>query len=292
MKPAIFEYYDPTTLHETLTLLAQLGEDAKVLAGGQSLVPMMNFRLVRPTYLVDLNRVNELRFLRVENGSFRIGAMTRQRDLERSAAVTDGCPLLCEAARHIGHVQTRTRGTVGGSLAHAYPSAELPLAMIALDAVFVLRNLKSERIVRAGDFFLSYMTTVLEPGELLVEIRIPPLPLRTGWSFHEVSRRHGDFALVGVAALATLDEEGVMNRARLAFTGPVPVRHVKAEELLMGQRPGKELFHEAAQLAIQELEQDSDIHASSDYRREVAGTLATRALEQATERAHGGLVHE
>lgn len=288
MKPAAFEYYDPVTLHEALGLLAQLGEDAKVLAGGQSLVPMMNFRMVRPSHLVDLNRVEELRFLRVEHGNLRIGAMTRQRDLERSAAVAEGWPLLCEATRHIGHVQIRTRGTVGGSLAHAYPSAELPVAMIALDAEFVLRGPKGERTVRAGDFFISYMTTGLKLGELLVEIRVPPLPRRAGWAFQEVSRRHGDFALVGVAALVTQDEASVMRQVRLVFTGPTPVRHAKAEDLLVGQRPGKELFHEAARLAIQDLEQDSDIHASAYYRREVAGALAGKALEGAAGRALAG----
>ncbi len=285
MKPAVFEYYDPRTLHEALNLLAQLGEDAKVLAGGQSLVPMMNFRLVRPSHLVDLNRVDDLRFLRVENGNLRIGAMSRQRELERSRLVAEGWPLLREATRHIGHVQIRCRGTVGGSLAHAYPSAELPVAMVALDAEFVLRSQKGERTVRAGDFFVTYMTTALEPGELLVEIRVPPLPQHTGWEFQEVSRRYGDFALVGVAALLTLDEGGVMCQARLAFTGPTPMRRTKAEELLKGKKPGKDLFHEAAHLAVQDLEQDSDIHASADYRRKVAGALAGRALEGAAERA-------
>ncbi len=285
MKPAVFEYYDPRTLHEALNLLAQLGEEAKVLAGGQSLVPMMNFRLVRPSHLVDLNRLDDLRFLRVENGYLRIGAMTRQRELERSGAVAEGWPLLREATRHIGHVQIRSRGTVGGSLAHAYPSAELPVAMIALDAEFVLRSQKGERTVRAVDFFVTYMTTALKPGELLVEIRVPPLPQHTGWEFQEVSRRYGDFALVGVAALLTLDEGGVMCQARLAFTGPTLIRRAKAEELLIGKRPGKDLVHEAARLAVQDLEQDSDIHASADYRREVAGALAGRALEGAAERA-------
>ncbi|MFQ5849610.1 MAG: FAD binding domain-containing protein [Candidatus Binatia bacterium] len=288
MKPAAFEYYDPMTLVEALDLLAQLGEGARVLAGGQSLVPMMNFRLVRPSHLVDLNRVGELRYLRVENGGLRIGAMTRQRELERSAVVAEGWPLLRELTRHIGHVQIRTRGTVGGSLAHAYPSAELPLAMITLEAEFLLRSRKGERTVRAEDFFVTYMTTVLEPSELLVEIRIPPVPPRTGWAFQEVSRRHGDFALVGVAALLTLDEGGVIRRARLAFTGPTPVRRAKAEELLVSERPGKDLFHEATGLAVQDLEQDTDIHASADYRREVAGVLARNVLEQAAGRALGG----
>src|SRR5574341_2396033 len=208
MKPAAFEYYAPTNLSEVLGLLAELGDRAKPLAGGQSLVPMMNFRLVRPSHLIDLNRVGELSYLQVENGELRIGAMTRQRELERSAGVAERWPLLREATSYIGHVQIRNRGKVGGSLAPAYPSAELPLAMTALEAVFVIESQKGARTVHAQAFFVSYMTTVMEPTELLVEIRVPQVPLRTGWGFREISRRYGDFALMGVAGLITLDPSG------------------------------------------------------------------------------------
>ena len=285
MKPAQFEYYDPTTLPEALGLLARLGDGVKVLAGGQRLVPMMNFRLVRPSHLVDLNRVGELCYLRVENGELRIGAMTRQRELERSASVAEQWPLLREAAGYIAHVQIRNRGTVGGSLAHAYPSAELPVAMTVLEAEFVLRSEQGERTLRAEEFFITHMTTALELNEILVEVRVPPLPSRTGWAFQEVSRRYGDFALVGVAALVTLDEEGVIRQARVAFTGPRPVRSAKAEGISVGQRPKEELFRKVAGVATEGLDQDTDIHASAEYRREVAGVLAQRVLEQAAGRA-------
>ncbi len=285
MKPASFEYHDPTTLAEALSLLGRLGDGARPLAGGQSLVPLMNLRLVRPSHLIDLNRVKELSEFRVENGALRIGAMTRQRELELSTAVAERWPILREATGYIGHVQIRNRGTVGGSLAHAFPSAELPVAMAVLEAEFVLRSEKTERIVRAGDFFVSSMTTVLEPTEILVEVRVPPLRPRTGWSFQEVSRRYGDFALMGVAVLVTLDQKGLIDEARVAFTGPASARPASAERLLSGNRPEEGLFREVARVAIRELEPETDIHASAEYRREVAGVLARRALERAVERA-------
>lgn len=285
MKPADFEYYDPSSLEEALDLLSKLGEGSRALAGGQSLVPLMNLRLARPSHLVDLNRIGELRYLNVDNGELRIGAMTRQREVERSAVIAERWPLLRDATIYIGHVQIRNRGTVGGSLAHAYPSAELPAAMVALDAVFVLRGKKSQRIVRAADFFVTYMTTLLEPGELLVEIRVPAVAPRTGWSFQEVSRRHGDFALAGVATMVTLDGAGAIQEARLCFTGPTPVRPSKAEQLMAGQKPSESLFREAARVATSDLEQDSDIHASADYRRSACEALARRALAESAKRA-------
>ncbi len=285
MKPAAFEYYAPTNLSEVLGLLAELGDRAKPLAGGQSLVPMMNFRLVRPSHLIDLNQVGELSYLRVENGELRIGAMTRQRELECSEAVADKWPLLKEATSYIGHVQIRNRGTVGGSLAHAYPSAELPLAMTALEAVFVIQSQKGERTVHAQEFFVNYMTTVMELTELLVEIRVPQVPPRTGWGFREISRRYGDFALMGVAGLITLEQSGIIRQVRLACTGPKPIRRGRAEALLLGKRPEKALFREAATVAAQDLETDTDIHASAEYRREIGRVLAHRVLEEAAERA-------
>jgi CO/xanthine dehydrogenase FAD-binding subunit len=285
MKPARFEYYNPATLSEALALLVQLGDGVKVLAGGQSLVPMMNFRLVRPSHLVDLNRVGELSYLRVQSGELRIGAMTRQRELERSAVVAEQWPLLREAAGYIAHVQIRNRGTVGGSLAHAYPSAELPVVMAALEAKFVLRSQQGERTLGAGDFFVTHMTTALEPNELLVEVRVPPVPPRTGWDFQEVSRRYGDFAMVGVAGLVTLDRGGSIQETRLVFTGPAPVRSAKAGEFSVGRRPEGALFREMAAMATEGLDQDSDIHASAEYRREVAAVLAQRVLERAAGRA-------
>jgi len=285
VKPARFDYYDPTTLAEALSLLAQFGDTAKPLAGGQSLVPMMNMRLARPAQLVDLNRLGELDYLEVDKGQLRIGAMTRQRTLERSAIVAEGWPLLEEATHYIGHVQIRNRGTVGGSLVHAYPSAELPVVMTALDATLVLRSAQGERLVRAEEFFVDVMTTVLQPGELLVEVRVPQADSGTGASFQEVSRRHGDFALMGVAAIITPDANGNVRGARLVFTGAIPARSRKAEELLIGKPPDRDLFGEAARVAAMTLDPESDVHASAQYRKEVATVLGRRALEQAASRA-------
>ncbi len=285
MKPAHFEYHAPKNLAEALSLLSKLGDTARPLAGGQSLVPMMNFRLARPSNLVDLNQVSELSYIKIEGGELRIGAMARQRELERSPDVSSGWPLLREATHYIGHVQIRNRGTVGGSLAHAYPAAELPLAMAALEALFVIRSESHERSAMAEDFFLGPMTTILEPEELLVEVRVPELSPGTGWAFYEISPRYGDFALAAVAALLTLNQRGAIQQARLALSGPKPVRSRDAENFLIGEMPEEALYKEAARLATENLDQDTDIHASAEYRREIAGVLVRRALDQATERA-------
>jgi CO/xanthine dehydrogenase FAD-binding subunit len=287
MKPAIFDYLDPTSLDEALGHLARLGDDGKVLAGGQSLVPLMNFRLARPAVIVDLNRVAELSYLRTEGDHLAIGAMARQRSLERSPEVRERWPILVEAADQIGHVQIRNRGTVGGSLAHADPAAELPAAMAVLEAELVIRSERGQRTLRSDEFFLSYLTTALEPGELLTEIRVPSLPAGTGWCFLEISRRHGDFAIVGVAALLGLDSDGRCARARIALTGvgPTPVRALEAEQLLVGREPTVETFREAGAVAARDLETESDLHASAEYRQEVAAVLVRRALVKASERA-------
>jgi len=280
MKPAIFDYHDPTTLDEALDLISRFGDQARPLAGGQSLVPLMNFRLLRPAHIIDLNGVNELSYLKVDNGTLRIGATTRQRTLERSAEVAQHWPLLRDATAFIGHIQIRNRGTVGGSLAHAFPSAELPIAMVTLDASMLIRAQMGQRIVRAEGFFLSYMTTALEPDELLTEIQLPALPANCGWSYQEVSRRHGDFALAGAASVIALDGNGNIAHARLTLTGTTPIRAAKAEQMLT-----EALFKTAATRATENLEQDSDIHASAEYRRCACQALALRALAQAAERA-------
>jgi CO/xanthine dehydrogenase FAD-binding subunit len=284
MKPASFDYYVPASLQEALQLLDQHRETARPLAGGQSLVPLMNFRLARPAILVDLNGLRELDFLKVVNDELHIGAMIRQRALERSPVVTTDWPLLHEATRHIGHIHNRNRGTVGGSLAHAYPSAELPLVMTALDATFVLRSAQGERFVSANDFFVDAMTTVLQPGELLVAIRVPRPASRTGWAFEEVSRRHGDFALVAVAAVLAANNNGKIDKLRLVFTGAKP--HLFSNtEVLRQQKSSDALFAEIAKLAALELEPESDIHATAEYRREVSRALARRVLKTAAARA-------
>src|SRR6266576_750812 len=285
MKPAKFDYHDPTTIDEALGLMAQFGEQARPLAGGQSLVPLMNFRLIRPAHLIDLNGVQGLSYLRATDDTLHIGATTRQRELERSTEIAKRWPLLRDAAAFIGHIQIRNRGTIGGSLAHAFPSAELPVAMVTLDASFILRSTGNQRTVRAEDFFLSYMTTVIEPRELLVEISVPSLLTNAGWSYQEVSRRYGDFALAGAAAVLALDANGFIHHARLTLTGTTPMRVRKVEESLLGERPSEALFRDAARRATENLEQDSDIHASAEYRRAACAALARRALMQAAQRA-------
>jgi CO/xanthine dehydrogenase FAD-binding subunit len=284
VKPASFDYYLPASLAEALQILARHPETARPLAGGQSLVPMMNFRLARPALLVDLNGLSELSFIRVVNDELRIGAMTRQRTLETAAAVAEGWPLLQEAARHIGYIQIRNRGTVGGSLAHAYPSAELPVAMMTLDASFVLRSAERERIVSARDFFVDAMTTLLQPGELLVEVRVPSSKPRTGWDFQEVSRRYGDFALAAVAGLVALKNDGSIDKVTLVFAGAKPHLFTQADAF-RGQRPSAALFSDLASASAAELESETDIHASAVYRRQVSQALARRVLQRAAARA-------
>jgi carbon-monoxide dehydrogenase medium subunit len=286
MKPAAFEYHRPTETLEALRLLGELGDDAKVLAGGQSLVPLMNFRLARPAHLVDLNRIGELSYIRVEDGGLRIGAMTRQRQIERSDVLA-GWPLLTQAIELIGHTQIRNRGTIGGSLAHADPAAELPAVVSALNARLVIRGAAGERTLPAADFFLGAYTTVLEPDELLSEIQFPAQPSRTGMDFQEISNRHGDFALVGVGAVLTLDEAAAITRASLTFTGAgeTPIRSAKAEGSLIGQHPSDQMFREAGAMAATDLDPVSDIHATAEYRTKVAAVIARRALIQAAERA-------
>lgn len=291
MKPPAFKYYAPTTLEEALALLAEHGYDAKPLAGGQSLVPAMNFRLAAPAVLVDLNRVEELFFIRPgEDGGLRVGAMTRQARLERDPLIAERAPLIKETMPYVAHPQIRNRGTYGGSLAHADPAAELPAVTIALNGRLRLQSQRGERWVPAEEFFVGLFTTVLEPDELLVEIALPPLPPRTGWAFTEVSRRHGDFALVGAAAVVTLDEAGKCTAVRLAYTGvgEGPVLSASAAQILQSTVPDEEAIREAAHQAAQkDISPIGDIHASADFRRHLAEVLGRRALIQAVARARG-----
>jgi CO/xanthine dehydrogenase FAD-binding subunit len=289
VKPPKFEYFDPRTVDDALALLSTHGDDAKILAGGQSLVPMLNFRLAKPRYLIDLNGIAELAYVTPKDGGLAIGAMTRQRFVERSGLVEARVPLLHETIPFIGHFQIRNRGTIGGSLAHADPAAELPAVASALGATFVVRGQSGERVMGCDEFFVGYLTTSLEPGELLTEIRLPDTPPRTGHAFLEVSRRHGDFALVGVAALVTLDAEGVCTAAAVTLTGvgPVPTRARAAEGTLVGTRVDGRTAEAAAARVTESVEPDSDIHASAEYRRHVAGVLARRAIVRAARRVRG-----
>jgi len=289
MKPPRFDYLAPTSVDEALALLAELGEDAKVLAGGQSLVPLLNFRLVRPAHLVDLNEIPDLGYIRHENGRIVIGAMTRQRAVEVSDLVSERCPLLAEAMRQIGHVQIRNRGTIGGSLAHADPAAELPAVVAVLGGELVVRSARSERVMTPDEFFVAYLTTAVEPGELLVEVRLPVIAPGTGTAFMEVSRRHGDLALVGVAASVRLDDSSVCTHSAIALTGvgPTPVVARAAAGTLVGVKPTPAALEDVGRRVAEAVRPDGDLHASAEYRTHVAGVLTRRALARAVERARG-----
>lgn len=289
MKPPPFEYFAPTTMAEALALLAHHGYEAKPLAGGQSLIPTMNFRLAQPGVLIDLNPIAELAYIRPsDDGGLRIGTMTRQRQVERDPLVAERAPLIHETMPYIAHPQIRNRGTFGGSLAHADPAAELPAVTTALNARFCARSQRGERWLAADEFFVSLFATALEPDELLVEVALPPLPPRSGWAFTEMSRRHGDYALVGVAAVVTLDERDRCQAAKLVFlsVGDGPVEAQQAAQLLIGQIPAPEAIRAAAETAAQvDIAPNSDIHASAAFRRHLARVLAQRVLTQAVERA-------
>lgn len=292
MKPAPFKYHAPTTLEEALDHLAQYGYDAKILAGGQSLVPMLNFRLAQPSVLVDLNKVSELFYIQPDrDGGLRLGAMTRQAQVEHDPIIADRAPLVREVMPQIAYPQIRARGTFGGSLAHADPSAELVAVNIALDGRFRLRNQARERWVQASKFYVGLFTTTLEPDEILVEIALPPMPPRSGWSFLQITRRHHDFCIAGVAVRVALDRRGQCEQARMVFlsAGDGPVDTRRAAQALVGQEPTAEAIRAAAEMAARdEIDPGSDIHASVEYRRHLAAVLAQRTLTQAFDRARGG----
>jgi aerobic carbon-monoxide dehydrogenase medium subunit len=283
--PAV-EYEAPTTTAEAVGLLAEHQDEASVLAGGQSLIPLLALRLARPSVLVDINGVRELSGVSRRSGWLAIGAMTREYQAEESAAVASDVPLLAAALPLIGHEAIRSRGTIGGSLAHADPAAELPAVALALDAEFVVRGGEGERVVRAADWFQGYLSTARRPDEILAEVRFPVALPGTGVAFHEVTRRHGDFAIVGLAASLTL-AGGVITDARLAFSGvaDVPVRAAEAEALLNGRQPSDELFAEAARLATASLDPPADLHGSAGYRKKVAAALVRRGLRAAADSA-------
>src|SRR5215472_1407392 len=286
MKLPPVEYEAPTTVAEAVDLLAEHLDEASVLAGGQSLIPLLALRLARPAVLIDINGVNELSGVSVTVGRVMVGAMTRDYVAEASETVADAVPLLAAALPLIGHEAIRSRGTIGGSLAHADPAAELPAVARALDAEFVVRGPSGERVIPAAEWFEGYLTTARGPDELLVEVRFPAAGPGTGTSFQEVARRHGDFAIVGLAASLTLTG-GTISDARLAFAGmsDVPVRAAGAEDLLAGEAPSAELFDEAARRATEHIDPPADLHGSSDYRRKVAAALVRRGLQAAADNA-------
>jgi CO/xanthine dehydrogenase FAD-binding subunit len=288
MKPAPFEYYRPETLEEGLHLMAEHGDQAKPLAGGQSLIPAMNFRLARPAVLVDINEIRELSFIEEKGGELLVGGLARQRDVERSPLVRRVAPLLHETMPFVAHLAIRNRGTVGGSLAHADPAAELPAVAVALGARLRARSRTGDRWIPADDFFKGLFSTALNADELLVEIAVPRLADRSGCAFEEVSRRHGDYALAGSAAVVTLDAQGRCEYGRVVLlsVGDRPVVAEHAERTLRGAVPSPDLITAAAEaVANHDIDPPADIHASRAYRRHLAGVLTRRALSRAVARA-------
>lgn len=285
MKPCAFDYYDPKTVGDAVALLAR-HDNARILAGGQSLMPMMNFRYVQPDVLIDINGIAELDGISVQGNAIEIGAMTRQRAIEFSQDIRERLPLVAEAVPHIGHRQTRNRGTIGGSLAHADPAAELPMLALALDAVIEAQSPRGKRAMPMAEFAQGFMMTALAPDEILTRVRFPVWPKEHGYAFVEFARRRGDFALAAAAALLVLDARDVVRRISLTIAGlgSHPVRLQDAERLLTGQPLTPALIAEAAATA-ERIEATTDIHASAEYRRHLARVLTARALGTALARA-------
>ena len=288
MKPAPFEYYAPDSIEQATELFSRYGGEAKILAGGQSLVPAMNFRVVQPSVLIDLNRVAALSYIREEGNVIRIGSMARERHLEFDPSIAKRTPLLHEAVPFIAHPQIRNRGTIGGSIVHADPAAELPVLMTALNARLKAKNVSGERWVDAKDFFAGMFATALEADEILVEIELPFMPAHTGWSFMEVAPRAGDYAMMGVAALVTLDESGRCTGAKLVYlnAGEGPIDAKGAAKLLEGENLNDKLMEESAVMASEkEINPFGNMHASADFQRHLAKVLTQKTLKLAAQRA-------
>jgi CO/xanthine dehydrogenase FAD-binding subunit len=287
LKPAEFEYHRPRKIDDALSLLKEFGQESKVLAGGQSLMPLMNFRLAQPAHLIDINFIDGLDYIRSENGSIKIGCLVRQSRLLNDPLVRERCPLLADALAQVGYEQTRNRGTFCGSLAHADPAAELPAVLLALDGVITVRNGITMRNIAARDFFLSYLTTALSGDEIMVEASIPEMPAQAGSSFVEFARRFGDFAIVGVAALVALKNDEISDaRMVLIGVGDKPWRERQIEQKLVGEKGSAELFEKIGDDVAAAIDPASDIHASKSYRRSLARVLTKRALTEAWRRAH------
>jgi CO/xanthine dehydrogenase FAD-binding subunit len=292
VKPASFEYQAPHSIDQALEFMREHGDEAKILAGGQSLVPAMNFRVVQPAVLVDINRVPGMNYIHEDGIVLRIGAMTRERQLEFDPLVAKRTPLLAEALPFIAHPQIRNRGTIGGSLVNADPAAELPVLMLALNARLKAQKVSGERWIAAENFFVGMFTTALEADEMLVEIELPAMPKRTGWSFMEVAPRRGDYALMGVAALVTLDEQKKCKQAKLVYlnAGDGPVDALEAAKLLEGERVDDKMIESAAMHASEsEITPFGNVHVSPEFQRHLANALTKRALKQALERAEENL---
>ncbi len=287
MKLGSFDYFAPSTLQEAVSLLADYGEDAKVLAGGQSLIPLLAMRLANPEVVIDLNGIGALSYLDDRGGELRIGALARHREIEQIHDLQRRCPVVHDAVHHIGHVSIRNRGTVVGSMAHADPAAEWPALSLALGAEIEVRGPRGTRTIGADSFFLGYLTTAIEADEIVTEVRLPLPQGRVGSSFVELARRFGDFALIGVASVLRLTGEGTVEDARIVVIGAAgtPLRIAEAEKALVGRQPEAEAFAEAARQVHERLEPPSDLHGSADYRKTVGEVLTRRGLAIAAERA-------
>jgi CO/xanthine dehydrogenase FAD-binding subunit len=292
MKPPKFSYLRPNNLSEAIEMLDEYGDEAKIMSGGQSLIPLLNMRLSTPGYIIDIGRVEEMKGIREEEDSIVIGGMTRHIDVEKSDLIREKCPLLSEGIRWVGHHQIRTRGTIGGSIAHADPSAELPCILTALRGEIILVSKEEELTLSPEEFFLSYLLTSLEPNQLVKEIRFPKIKKGSGYAFEEVARRHGDFALVEVAVVIELDENGTIAEAKIALGGAnsVPFIAESTEEFLIGKLPDESTIKEASTLSLDELDPEGDIHGSKEYRRYLSGVLLERALSKAVDRAREGVI--
>jgi CO/xanthine dehydrogenase FAD-binding subunit len=290
LKPAEFEYHRPSKIVEALSLLEEFGDDGKILAGGQSLMPLMNFRLAQPAHIIDINFIDGLDYIRSDKGTIKVGCLARQSQLLANPMVRERCPLLAEALIYVGYEQIRNRGTLCGSLAHADPAAELPAVLLALDGFVTVQNVQTKRQIAARDFFKSYLTTSLSKDEMVVEASIPETPPGAGWSFVEFARRNGDFAIVGVAVLLLLREQEKIADARIALTGvgDKPWREPNVEQMLVGQKASTDLFAKVgAEIAVQ-IDPVADIHAGESYRRSLASVLTRRGLDAAWRKAHNG----
>jgi CO/xanthine dehydrogenase FAD-binding subunit len=289
MKPIPFDYYAPTSVAEALEHLSNLGYSGKVLAGGQSLIPAMNFRMARPGALVDLNNIPELAYIRPNaDGSVAVGTMTRDSVVEKSAEISRRFPLIAEVMTYIAHPQIRNRGTFGGAIAHADPAAQLPSLALLMNATLKIMKRGGERVVVAEDFFMGPFMTVIEPEEMLTEVVMRPLPAHTGSSYQQVSRQRGGYAQVAVASAVTLDDGGRCKQIRIVLisVGDTPILSKEASRILVGQKPGAEAFEAVAEAIVKsEIDPGSDVHATADYRKHLTRVLVVRSLTEAFERA-------
>jgi carbon-monoxide dehydrogenase medium subunit len=287
MIPQSFEYFSPETLPEAIALLHEHGGGAKILSGGQSLIPMMKVRLARPEYIIDINRLADLHYIKEEGGLLKIGGLTRESDLETSSVIRSNYPIILDTAASIADPQVRNMATIGGNLAHGDPANDHPATMIALGAEIIATGQSGQRSIPVNDFFLSIFTTALEHGEILTEIRIPVPPPGSGGAYFKLERKVGDFATVGVAAQITVDSAGICRRAGIGLTnvGPTPIRAAAAEDFLIGKTIDPQQISQAAQLAADVAQPSSDLRGPAEYKVSMVKELTKRALVRACERA-------